>query len=44
MNRLLALLMGFAIPLAVVAGDNSYKVTYDGGSRCSATRTIIAEC
>jgi hypothetical protein len=32
MNKLLALLMCFAIPLAVMAGDNSYKVTYDGGS------------
>ena len=32
MNKLLALLMCFAIPLALIAGDNSYKVTYDGGS------------
>jgi hypothetical protein len=32
MNKLLALLMCFAVPLALIAGDNSYKVTYDGGS------------
>lgn len=32
MNKLLAIVMCFAIPLAVIAGDNSYKVTYDGGS------------
>jgi len=32
MNKLLAIVMCFAIPLAVMAGDNSYKVTYDGGS------------
>ncbi|MGC2473755.1 MAG: hypothetical protein WA485_05425 [Candidatus Sulfotelmatobacter sp.] len=32
MNKLLAILMCFAIPLAVIAGDNGYKVAYDGGS------------
>jgi hypothetical protein len=32
MNRLLALILCLAIPLTVLAGDNSYKVTYDGGS------------
>ena len=32
MNKLLAVLLCLAIPIAVCAGDNSYKVTYDGGS------------
>lgn len=32
MKRLLAAALCFLIPLAVFAGDNSYKVTYDGGS------------
>ena len=32
MNKLFAMLLCFAIPLTVFAGDNSYKVTYDGGS------------
>lgn len=32
MNRLLALILCLAIPVALVAGDNAYKVTYDGGS------------
>jgi len=32
MNKLLAILMCFAVPIALVAADNSYKVTYDGGS------------
>ncbi len=32
MNKLLVIVMCFAIPLTVLAGDNSYKVTYDGGS------------
>jgi CxxC motif-containing protein (DUF1111 family) len=31
-NKLLAVLLCLAIPIAVCAGDNSYKVTYDGGS------------
>ena len=32
MNKLLAVLLCLAIPIAVCASDNSYKVTYDGGS------------
>jgi hypothetical protein len=32
MRRLLAILLCFAFPLAMLAGDNAYKVTYDGGS------------
>lgn len=32
MKKLLALALCLAMPLAVLAGDNSYKVTYDGGS------------
>jgi hypothetical protein len=32
MNKIVAVLMCFAIPIAVVAGDNGYKITYDGGS------------
>jgi hypothetical protein len=32
MNRLLVVVLCFAIPLTVFAGDNGYKVTYDGGS------------
>ena len=32
MNKLLVVVLCFAIPLMVFAGDNSYKVTYDGGS------------
>lgn len=32
MKKLLAIVLCFAIPIAVFAGDNSYKVTYDGGS------------
>ncbi len=32
MKRLLALVLSILIPAAVLAGDNSYKVTYDGGS------------
>jgi hypothetical protein len=32
MNKLLAIVLCFAIPLTLLAGDNSYKVTYDGGS------------
>ena len=32
MNKLLAVVLCFTIPIAVCAGDNSYKVTYDGGS------------
>lgn len=36
MNRLLAIMLCFAIPVTVIAGDNSYKVTYDGGSLTDA--------
>ena len=32
MKKLLAVLLCFVMPLAVFAGDNSYKITYDGGS------------
>jgi hypothetical protein len=32
MRRLLALILCVVIPATVVAGDGSYKVTYDGGS------------
>ncbi len=32
MKQILALLLCIALPLAVFAGDASYKVTYDGGS------------
>jgi hypothetical protein len=32
MNKLLVLVLCFAIPLTAFAGDNAYKVTYDGGS------------
>lgn len=32
MKRLLAAALCFLIPLAVFAGDNGYKVSYDGGS------------
>ena len=32
MNRLLALILCLAIPVTLLAGDNAYKVTYDGGS------------
>jgi hypothetical protein len=32
MNKLLAIVLCFAIPLTLLAGDNSYTVTYAGGS------------
>lgn len=32
MKKLLAVVLCFAMPVAVFAGGNSYKVTYDGGS------------
>jgi hypothetical protein len=32
MNRFLAVVLCVVIPLTVFAGDNGYKVTYDGGS------------
>jgi CxxC motif-containing protein (DUF1111 family) len=31
-NKFLAVILCLAIPIAVCASDNSYKVTYDGGS------------
>lgn len=32
MSKIVAVLLCFVIPIAVMAGDNGYKVTYDGGS------------
>ncbi len=32
MNKFLAMFLCLAMPIAVFAGDNAYKVTYDGGS------------
>jgi hypothetical protein len=32
MYKLLAIVLCFAIPLTLIASDNGYKVTYDGGS------------
>jgi len=32
MNKLLVFVLCFAIPVSGFAGDNAYKVTYDGGS------------
>jgi hypothetical protein len=32
MNKVLAIVLCLAVPVAVLAGDNAYKVTYDGGS------------
>lgn len=32
MKNLFAIVLCIAVPLAVFAGDNAYKVTYDGGS------------
>jgi len=32
MRHVFALILCIAMPIAVFAGDNSYKVTYDGGS------------
>jgi len=32
MKRLLATILSIAMPIAVLGGDNSYKVNYDGGS------------
>ena len=32
MTKLLALALCFLFPLSVIAGDNGYKVAYDGGS------------
>jgi hypothetical protein len=36
MKRTLALLLCVAFPVALCAGDNGYKVTYDGGSLADA--------
>ena len=32
MNKLVVIVICVAMPLMVFAGDNGYKVTYDGGS------------
>ena len=32
MKKLLVVVLCFAVPVMVLAGENSYKVTYDGGS------------
>ena len=32
MRRLLASVLCLTCPLSIIAGDNSYKITYDGGS------------
>jgi CxxC motif-containing protein (DUF1111 family) len=32
MNRVLVIILCLAVPLTVFAGDNAYKVVYDGGS------------
>ena len=32
MNKLMAIILCIAMPIMVFAGDNGYKVTYDGGS------------
>jgi hypothetical protein len=40
MNKLLALVLCFVIPLTVLAGDNAYKVTYDGGALADAKAGI----
>ena len=32
MNKLIVILLCFAMPLTLFAGDNGYKVKYDGGS------------
>src|SRR5208282_3344080 len=32
MNKLMAIVLCVAMPMMVFAGDNGYKVTYDGGS------------
>ncbi len=36
MNKFLAMVLCLAMPIAVFAGDNGYKVTYDGGSITNA--------
>jgi CxxC motif-containing protein (DUF1111 family) len=32
MKKLLVVVLCFTLPVTILAGDNSYKVTYDGGS------------
>ena len=32
MKKLLAILLCFLFPMTAFAGDNSYKIAYDGGS------------
>ena len=32
MKRIIAAILSFVVPAAIFAGDNAYKVTYDGGS------------
>lgn len=36
MNKFLVIVLCLAMPLTVIAGDNGYKVTYDGGSIADA--------
>ena len=36
MKKLVCILLCFAFPISVFAGDNSYKVVYDGGSLSNA--------
>jgi len=40
MSKFLAIVLCLAIPLTVLAGDNGYKVTYDGGSIAEAKAGI----
>ncbi len=40
MSKFLAIVLCLAIPLTVLAGDNGYKVTYDGGSIADAKAGI----
>jgi hypothetical protein len=36
MRKLIALILCFLFPLSAIAGDNSYKIIYDGGSLSNA--------
>jgi hypothetical protein len=36
MNKLLAVVLCIVLPITVLAGDNGYKITYDGGSIADA--------
>jgi hypothetical protein len=38
MKRLLAAVLSVAVPIAIFAGDNAYKVTFDGGSIADTRR------